>query len=204
MNTLTDLRVSGVFPRHGSVPVRTPSLLPGSGRPRSPALSCGTTSPLRLPPLPAIHSVCSVVRGSPRLISPFRFDLPGDPCISTWMLLAGVILSGSCSGDTDGSHRFPGSPFVPLPCSWTPAGPLVPHHFGTAMLSPLTKQRRLQQQNYFEARSHGFNTSCLRFVPPSRTTTQDSLPVVVSVSGWVWLPTGLLCGVSAFRLPLRF
>ena len=182
----------GVFPFNGSVTVWSPSLLPGSGRPRSPALSCGTMRPLRLPPLPAPHSVCSVVPGSPSLISPFRFDLPGDPCRSTWMLLAGVILSGSCSGDTDGSHRFPGNPFVSLPYSWTPAGSFAPHHSGASMLSPPTKQRRLPQQNYFEARSYGFNTHCLRFVPPSPTTTQDSFPVVVSVSGWVWLPTGLL------------
>ena len=35
---------------------------------------------------------------------------------------------------------------------------------------------------YFEAQSHGFGTGCLRFVPPSRTTTQNSLPGVASFS----------------------
>ena len=30
----------------------------------------------------------------------------------------------------------------------------------------------------FEARSHGLSHSCLRFVPTSRSTTQNSLPVV--------------------------
>jgi hypothetical protein len=35
----------------------------------------------------------------------------------------------------------------------------------------------------FEAQSHGFDAGCLRFVPPSLTTTQNSLPVVANLSG---------------------
>ncbi|MGA2477071.1 MAG: hypothetical protein ABSF73_10705, partial [Terriglobia bacterium] len=33
----------------------------------------------------------------------------------------------------------------------------------------------------FETQSHGFGIGYLRFVPPSRATTQDSLPVVANL-----------------------
>ncbi len=33
---------------------------------------------------------------------------------------------------------------------------------------------------YFEAQSHGLSTGCLRFVPSSQTTTQNSLPEVAN------------------------
>ena len=55
----------------------------------------------------------------------------------------------------------------------------------------------------FGAQSHGFGTGCLRFVPSSLMTTQDSLPGVANLSGWdSILPTEFLWEVSAFRLPL--
>jgi hypothetical protein len=33
----------------------------------------------------------------------------------------------------------------------------------------------------FETQSHGFGIRYVRFVPPSRATTQDSLPVVANL-----------------------
>jgi len=62
------------------------------------------------------------------------------------MLMTGFILSGVVPKDEDGSHRFPGCPDVPLPCSWTPVGPNAPHRSGALVLSPLTKARRLQHE----------------------------------------------------------
>ena len=55
---------------------------------------------------------------------------------------------------------------------------------------------------YFEAQSHGFGTGCLRFVPPSRTTTQNSLPGVTSVPGWdSSVPTEFLWRVLGLPRP---
>jgi hypothetical protein len=55
----------------------------------------------------------------------------------------------------------------------------------------------------FGAQSHGFSTGCLRFVPSSRTTTQNSLPGVASLSGWDFsLPTEFQRRVSAFASSL--
>ena len=41
----------------------------------------------------------------------------------------------------------------------------------------------------FEARPHGFDTGCFRFVPPTLATTQNSLQVVANLS-WPELNTG--------------
>jgi hypothetical protein len=55
----------------------------------------------------------------------------------------------------------------------------------------------------FGAQSHGFSTGCLRFVPSSRTTTQNSLPGVANLSGWDFsLPTEFQRRVSAFASSL--
>ena len=55
----------------------------------------------------------------------------------------------------------------------------------------------------FEALSHGFSHGCLRFVPSSRTTTQNSLPLAdrplrVGFS----IPAEFVWRVSHFRAPL--
>jgi hypothetical protein len=52
---------------------------------------------------------------------------------------------------------------------------------GALVWPPLTPRRRLRRCSPFETQSHGFGIHCLRFVPPSRTTTQDSLPGVASL-----------------------
>jgi hypothetical protein len=58
----------------------------------------------------------------------------------------------------------------------------------------------------FGAQSHGFSTGCLRFVPSSRTTTQNSLPGVANLanlSGWDFsLPTEFQRRVSTFASSL--
>src|SRR4030095_15922288 len=53
-----------------------------------------------------------------------------------------------------------------------------------------------------EAQSQSLNTRCLRFMPPSQTTMQNSLPVMASFSGWDSnVPTEFRWAVSALRLP---
>ena len=113
-----------MFPRNSSVIVRVPSLLPGSGRPRSPAF-CGTMNSLRLPrrfSRPSLYRscrdtlrwlplVCSALAGKPGQVQP--------GCCST-----GSSCPVLCLKDVCGSLMFPGNPIVPMPCSQTPAGPL--------------------------------------------------------------------------------
>jgi hypothetical protein len=62
------------------------------------------------------------------------------------------------------------------------------------MWSPQLLPRRRQRSMTFEALSHGFGHHCLRFVPPSWTTTQNSLPVVDQPSGWAFP-----CPLSSFE-----
>ena len=55
----------------------------------------------------------------------------------------------------------------------------------------------------FEALSHGFSHGCLRFVPPSRATTQNSLPVADRpFRVGLFIPTEFVRRVSHFRAPL--
>jgi uncharacterized protein YbdZ (MbtH family) len=54
----------------------------------------------------------------------------------------------------------------------------------------------------FEARSHGFGHDCLRFVPSSWTTTQNSLPVADQPSGWAFpYPQSSFGEFHTFALP---
>ena len=96
----------------------------------------------------------------------------------------GVVrpVSPSLSGVlSQGRFRFsqvPCEPLVHLPCSQAPAGP--PRQAIAAFRFCPRKQDDEGPNDYstFGAQSHGFCTGCLRFVPSSRTTTQNSLPVV--------------------------
>ena len=78
------------------------------------------------------------------------------------------------SVETDGSLRFPSHPRVPAPCSWTPVGPTRQAIAACRRGPRLCLQRRLPQDEYFGARSHGIGTHCLRFAgrvaPPPRKT----------------------------------
>ena len=83
--------------------------------------------------------------------------------------------------------------------------PSSPRHFGAA--PPSDNGEGLSHLKSFEAQSHSFSTRCLRFVPPSLATTQNSLPVVANLFRVGFqLPTEFLRTVSASRLspPLSF
>ena len=68
----------------------------------------------------------------------------------------------STTGAT-GSLRFPSSPHVPAPCSWTPVGPNTPGHYGVPARPPLVSTTVAPAMKVFGARSHGIGTRCLRF-----------------------------------------
>lgn len=91
-------------------------------------------------------------------------------------------LSGFGPKETIGPPRFPENPNIPLPCSQIPAGPRRLALFGAPVLPPdMLTQEAPATFCSFVTQSHGFGIHCLRFVPPSRTTTQDSFPVVASL-----------------------
>ena len=119
----------------------------------------------------------------------------------------GVLLSGSPVAGvlSQGRFRFSQVPREPQ-CAFAmlsdPGRTSAPSHCGASVLPPLTKRRRLRRLISFEAQLHGFSTRCLRFMPPSLTTMQNSLPGVASLSGWDFsLPTEFHWRVS-LSLPL--
>jgi hypothetical protein len=66
--------------------------------------------------------------------------------------------------ETAGPPRFLGNPFVPMPCSGTPAGSETPGHCGVPTWPPLVSTTKAPTSEGFGARSHGLGTGCLRFV----------------------------------------
>jgi len=156
-----------------------PSLLPGSDGTRSPAFNryyeAATTTGLVLR-----HSVCSVVPQYLGLISSFRSSSRGNRRADARVLfnrchpLAPVF----CPKDTFGSPKFPANPSCICPALRLRPG-LHARLMTAFRCGPRTgRSRRPQRSRTFEAQSHGFCTGCLRFVPPSQATTQNSLPVV--------------------------
>jgi hypothetical protein len=97
------------------------------------------------------------------------------------MLFTGFTLPVFGLKETYGSPKFPGNPSVSLPCSQTPTEP--PRLAFTALWCCPRRQNNegLDDSISFEAQSHGFDTGCLRFMPPSLATTQNSLPVVANL-----------------------
>ena len=82
------------------------------------------------------------------------------------------------------------------------AGASMPSLDGISVLPPNRQTRRASGFSSFEAQSHSLSTRCLRFMPPSRTTMQNSLPVMASFSGWDSIvPTEFRWAVSASWLP---
>jgi len=87
----------------------------------------------------------------------------------------------SCSGCWSlvwsGSPVFHGLPLDGLPCSSTPpvSSDLAYRSSDFAPVNAMTKA--LGNKCHFVAHSHGFPSRGLRFMPPSRTTMQDSLSV---------------------------
>jgi len=119
--------------------------------------------------------------------------------------LTGLTLfsSGALSQGRLRFSQVPCKPLVHLPCSQTPAGP-PRQAIAAFQCCPRTARRRRPQRFItFEAQSHGFCTGCLRFVPSSWTTTQNSLPVVSQPFRVGFLiPTEFVRRVSAFASSL--
>jgi len=85
-------------------------------------------------------------------------------------------ISGMLAEEKASYPIFPGNPLVPMPCSATPTRH-PPLAIARWLFRPLTHAGRgpAVKLHIFEALSHGLGTRCLRFMPPSRTTMQDSL-----------------------------
>ncbi len=192
-----DLGVSFMFPNNCSITRPPPSLLPGSDGTRSPSFKryyeAATTAGLVWR-----HSVGHVAPPYLRLISCVRSTSRGNRRCVAWVLLCRCHpLPAFRPEDVLGSPKFPGNPSVPLLCSQTPAEPpclAILRHFG--VVPPPDNGEDLSDLKSFEAQSHSFSTHCLRFVPSLLTTTQNSLPVVASLSGWDSNP---LSSVGRFR-----
>src|SRR5271154_6535058 len=107
---------------------------------------------------PSLHRVprngspdSTVLRDAPTPVRPSRrTSLPslGDTTLASCLLPAsrrravgrGVGIPDpepDLSVETDGSLRFPSSPRVPTPRSWTPVGPITPGHCGVSTRPPL-------------------------------------------------------------------
>ena len=86
--------------------------------------------------------------------------------------------------ETCGPPEFPGNPIVPLLCSQTPAEPWCLAFTALRCCPHQDDKEGLSDQITFGALSQSFSTRCLRFVPPLRATTQNSLPGVANLSGW--------------------
>ena len=111
------------------------------------------------------------------MTSPIRSSRPGSPQPAR----LGVVVRFhpfrcSVHKGTCGSPKFPENPIVPLPCSQTPVKPWC-----LAFTAPRYCPRHRDEEGLnniaaFGALSPGLSTGCLRFVPPSLATTQNSLP----------------------------
>jgi hypothetical protein len=168
-----------VFPNNDSMTRPPPSLLPGSFGTCVRLVSNGTMRRLRLP---SCFSRCSVRHIAPRylgLILRLRSLGRENRRLNAWALLTGIALAPVfVLKDTFGSPKFPANPSCICPALRLRPG-LHARLVTAFRYCPRAVGRRGPRRGItFEAQSHGFCTGCLRFVPPSRTTTQNSLPVV--------------------------
>ena len=168
-----------MFLNNSSLTRPPPSLLPGSDGTRSPSFNryyeAATTTGRFLR-----HSVCSVAAQFLGLISNFRSSSRGNHRANARVLFdrCHPLPSGALSQGRLRFSQVPCEPLVHLPCSQTPAGPPRQAIAAFRCCPRTARRRRPRRLSTFEAQSHGFCTGCLRFVPSSRTTTQNSLPVV--------------------------
>jgi hypothetical protein len=157
---------------------RSPFLLTGSDGSRSPAF-CRYYETATTTGLLWRCSVCHVASPylglTPSVRSPTRGKSPRRR--------QGVVqpvspsVSGGYPKDTFGSPKFPANPSCLRPALRLRSG-LHARLLAALWCCPRSARRRGPQLPItFEVPSHGFGTRCLRFVPPSRTTTQNSLPV---------------------------
>jgi hypothetical protein len=84
-------------------------------------------------------------------------------------------LQPAVTTETAGPLRFPSSPHVPAPCSWTPVGPKHARPLRRVGAAPAcVNNGGSRDEKDFGARSHGIGTHCLRFAgrvtPPPRKT----------------------------------
>ena len=91
-------------------------------------------------------------------------------------MFTGFTRSGLWSQGTYGSPKFPANPSG-LCRALGPRRSLAPGLCGAQACPLQLLLQRHPSVMTFEALSHGFSRRCLRFVPSSRTTTQNSLPV---------------------------
>jgi hypothetical protein len=111
----------------------------------------------------------------PPLILPIRSHPRQDRRVCAWMLLSrSHPVSGNFGGDAKLSH-VRREPLRLCPAPSTPVEP--PRQVLTAFrfCPRCFEHEDLDIHQFIGIHSHGFSTRCLRFVPPSRTTTQDSL-----------------------------
>jgi len=173
----------GLFPAH------TPS--PDSSLPYSQApavsvrlLSLGTMKRLRLPNF-SHRSPFAGLSGDTLVDSAVSLPaIPESKRPGQGVVLSGSPIAGLCSKDVFGSPMFPGNPIVLLPCSTTPAGPRRLAFTALRCCPRFSNNEGSSDAVDFGALSHGFGTGCLRFLPPSLATRQNSLPGVANLSGW--------------------
>ena len=139
-----------------------------------------------------------------RLISCFRSWLRGNRRPHARVLLnrSHPLSSGLLTSGRLWFSQVPREPQCACALLLDSAGALMPSLDGISVLPPNRQTRRASGFSSFEAQSHSLSTRCLRFMPPSRTTMQNSLPVLASFSVWdCSLPTEFRWAVSASRLP---
>jgi len=155
-----------------------PSLLPGSDGTRSPGFNryyeaAKTTGRIWR------HSVCHVAPPYLGLISSVRSPSRGNRRAVARVLFdrSHPLLPVFCPKDAFGSPKFPVNPSDLCHALRPRLVPGARSTDGARIWSPSLKQRRHRHLLSYAARSPGFSHHCLRFVPSSRTTTQNSLPV---------------------------
>ena len=181
-----------------------PSLLPGSDGTPSPSFkryyeAAKTTGRLWR------HSVCHVAPPYLRLISSIRSPSRGNRRSDARELFSRChpLFPVCCPKDAFGSPKFPVNPFDLCHVLRPRSVPGARSSSGARTSSPSLKQRRPRRIMSFVARSPGFSHRCLRFVPSSRTTTQNSLPVADQPSGWAFpCPQSSFGEFHTFRAPL--
>jgi len=166
-----------MFPNNSSVTRPLPSLLPGSDGTPSPAFhryyAAAKTTVVARPTL-------RFQRCAGRSWVDFAGSLTGAgksaaPVPGCWSPVSPAPVFGP--KETYGTPKFPANP-SDLCHALGPRSALCARSLcGAQAWPPQLLRRRHQPVMTFGALSHSFGHRCLRFVPSSRTTTQNSLPV---------------------------
>jgi hypothetical protein len=144
---------------------------------------------------PAFHRYYEDAKTAPATFDGFASRSPFDPLLrcSLCVPVTGFVQKGSASWSpgllfrryslssgyackvTGGSPKFPGNPCASA--LFSDPGPTSTPGIAASRCCPHGCDDEDSGHNTtFGVLSHGFCTRCLRFVPPSLTTTQDSLP----------------------------